>query len=122
MTHSENTVRDATWRIIGECPPWCAVDHKDWRWSHESEYAPIFDGRRLVSAYACGSAEPGAEDIAVAAHFQDVQSQASLRFSPREAYDFAVALEILAGMTPGQLEQLAAQVRTAAAAISGQTS
>lgn len=112
-------------RETTECPPWCATDHEKWKYSHESEHTPICAYPLLTAAYAVGSADRGPEDHRVSVYSRNIAgapySVMSLDFAPQKAYAFAELLEQLAKQ-PELLGQLAAQVRTAAMAISGETS
>ena len=121
MTLSEDT---HPYPAISPCPPWCATDHSAWKYTHESEHTPIFDNPVLIASYAVGSTSIGGDER-VTVYGRDTSAgpvNGSLSFDdPAEAYRFAALLELLA-KHPGQIGALAAQVRAAAMAISGETS
>lgn len=123
---TKDTARDATWPVIGDCPTWCATDHAKWKYTHESEHTPLCNYPLMTAAYAVGMTDLGPDDHRVSVYGRDLttgpRNTMSLNFSdPQEARNFASLLELLA-QSPEQLVQLAAQVRTAAMAISGETS
>lgn len=119
MTQSETAAQAAP-----KCPPWCATDHEKWKHSHESDHEPVWDYPLLFTAYAVASVGRNADRPVVHVHVEDTSNgrNTPLLLPSRSAHALAELLEQLAKTDPRQIEALAAQVRTAAAAISGETS
>jgi hypothetical protein len=91
------------------CPPWCVTDHGKYSF-HGAEravgYAPEFHRWSIRALQAPAELDP---------HIQ-VAAGGVVSVPLRDAGELAAIIEDLAGATPGQLRELAAAIRQAAAA------